>query len=451
MVRPEQVQPAAVPAPDVGAVLTGLSRENTIYRKAIDVCDRLADAALRGVDAAELTAVLAELVGKEVALLDPAFGLRASAGGAEDSAGLRWERSDPSVDRLLRALEAERRPLRVPSIPGTQLWRGCLVAPVAVGTSTLGYLLVLDAADGPEQIDDVDLLTATYAATLFALTLAHERTSNELGLRYRQAIVDALVSGHFLDAADARTKARSLGLADGTAYRVAVLRGGESGAGTDGDSGRAPGRVLDRLAAVAPTSVAAVRDGTVVVLLRAETDRSGAATHLKRAGALAEEWRRGTGTYPTCGLSEQLTHPEQAPHGFRQAEQAIDLGLRLGRAGQPVCYDDLGIYRLLLRIGDMSQLRGFADDVLGALVSYDAAHRLDLIGTLSVYLRHRGSLKQVARTMHLHANTVAYRVQRLEQLTGLDLGDPDDLLVAHVAIKIIESNTPAERPGAVPR
>lgn len=49
-----------------------------------------------------------------------------------------------------------------------------------------------------------------------------------------------------------------------------------------------------------------------------------------------------------------------------------------------------------------------------------------------------GSLKQAARSLRPHPDTVAYRAQRIEQLTGLDLADPEDRLVAHVAVKIIE-------------
>jgi DNA-binding PucR family transcriptional regulator len=123
----------------------------------------------------------------------------------------------------------------------------------------------------------------------------------------------------------------------------------------------------------------------------------------------------------------------------RQAERAIDLGLRLGRAGQPVRYNELGIYRLLCTIGDMQQLMSFARDVLGPLLDYDTEHRTELVRTLSVYLQHHGSHKQSARMLHLHTNTVAYRVARIKALTGLDLGDADDRLVAHVAAKIIES------------
>jgi DNA-binding PucR family transcriptional regulator len=142
----------------------------------------------------------------------------------------------------------------------------------------------------------------------------------------------------------------------------------------------------------------------------------------------------------TCGVSELVDSPELAPHALRQAEQAIEIGTRLGRAGEIIRYEDLGIYRLLLQIDDMNQLWRFACDVLGPLIDYDASHKVELIASLSAYLGQHESLKQTARVLRVHVNTVAYRVQRIEQLTSLDLADPDDRLVAHVAVKIVESH-----------
>jgi purine catabolism regulator len=129
-----------------------------------------------------------------------------------------------------------------------------------------------------------------------------------------------------------------------------------------------------------------------------------------------------------------------APQALRQAQHAIDLGIRLGRTGQTIGYEELGIYRLLLQIGDMHQLWQFAEDVLGPLIEYDARHKVDLVGTLSVYLNQHESLKQTARVLRVHVNTVTYRVQRIQRLTSLDLTNPDHRLSAHVATKIIESN-----------
>ncbi|MDQ2790077.1 MAG: hypothetical protein DLM60_10155 [Pseudonocardiales bacterium] len=424
-----------VPDRDAAGGRNGLSRENSIYRRTMAVCDELADAALGGADPVRLTEVFARLVGKRIVLLDNGFRLRAQAGGSGPLRGLRWNRTDPSVDRLLSALEAARRPLRIPAIPGSLLDQACLVTPVVVRETTLGYLLVLD--EGPDASsygaapDDAEFLTITYAATLFALTLAHEQTSAELDLRYRSSVVDVLVSGHFLDAQDARRKARSLGLRDDTVLRIAMLRPAPSDPGRVHESWP-QGDWAQRIVSILPGAAAAERDGGLVMIVPGDPSPE----------AFAALCRLGHGA--TCGVSEQVDSPELVPRGVRQAERAIDLGLRLGRAGQLVRYDELGIYRLLCTIGDMQQLMDFARGVLGSLLDYDTEHRTELVRTLSVYLHHHGSHKQSARMLHLHTNTVAYRVARIEAITGLALGDPDDRLVAHIAVKIIESQGSAQ-------
>ncbi len=424
--------------PELTEVLTGLSRQNSVYRRTIAVCDQLADTALRGVDPAELTRVFADLVGKRIVLMDPAFRSRARAGGDDALPDLDWDRSDPSVDRLLRALQAQRRPLRVPSVPGSSLAQGCLVTPIVIGDDTLGYLLVLEEPDDPHP-DDVNLLTATYAATLFALTLAHERTSTDLGLRYLRTVADALVSGHFLDAEDAREKARWLGLAGSSGFRVCVVRRHTAVQLASGD--HAMDGFLAALALRLPTATATVRDfGVVVIIPEPSADGPSA----NGTPATAPRWRQiwrdlaEDGTL-TAGLSECLDRPELAPIGFGQAEQAVELGIRLGRSGQLIDYHELGIYRLLLRIGDIGQLWRFAEEVLGPLISYDAAHGGELVATLSVYLRNQSSPKQSARALRVHPNTVAYRARRIETITGLDLADADDRLLAQVAVTIVES------------
>lgn len=437
-VRPAEGTPE--PTAELAEALTGLSRQNSVYRRTIAVCDQLADTALKGVDPAELTQVFAELVGKRIVLMDPDFRSLAHAGGGGMLPDLDWDRSDPRVDRLLGALRAQRRPLRVPSVPGSSLAHGCLVTPIVIGEDTLGYLLVLEEGEDSHP-DDVDLLTATYAATLFALTLAHERTNTVLGLRYLRTVVDALVSGHFLDAEDAREKARSLGLADSTGFRVCVIR--RHGVPHPGKAEHGMDGLIAALADRLPEAKATVRDFGVVAIVPEQDLASRAAGAVDR-GDSAQAWIRiwrdlSPDSTWTCGLSDRLERPELAPLGFGQAEQAVDLGMRLGRGGQLIDYRELGIYRLLLRIGDMGQLWRFAEEVLGPLISYDAAHGAELVTTLSVYLRNQSSPKQTARVLRVHANTVAYRAQRIETITGLDLTDADDRLLAQVAVTIAAS------------
>jgi len=410
------------PGPDL---ISGLSRQNSVYRRMMAVCDRVASAAVQGADAAELTRIFAATAGKSVLLLDPDFRPQAQAGSGAGPIQ-RWEPGDASIASMLRVLAAERKPLRLPPVPASALAYGCLATPVMVGDAVLAYLLVLD--ETVTDADDVDLIIASYAATLFALTLAREQTSLELGLRYQGAILDALVSGHFLDSHDARRKARSLGIADAGAYRVAAARVSPPRAGQRGDHALAE-EVLSRLAGQVRCP-AVIRGPELVMLLPEQPP-------VIPPPAAGHEI--------TCGLSDLTELPERAPQALLQAQHAIDVGIRIGRAGQTISYSELGIYRLLLQIGDMHQLWQFAEDVLGPLIDYDTRHKVDLVGTLSSYLNQHESLKQTARVLRVHVNTVSYRIQRIERLTSLDLANPDHRLSAHVAAKIIESRMAGER------
>lgn len=88
------------------------------------------------------------------------------------------------------------------------------------------------------------------------------------------------------------------------------------------------------------------------------------------------------------------------------------------------------------------------------LLDYDARHKVDLIGILSVYLNQHESLKQPARVLRIHIDTVNDRVQRIERLISLELTDPDHRLSARVAMTVIESQRPPRKqtlPGPVNR
>jgi hypothetical protein len=430
----------ATDADPLPGLVSGLSRQNSAYRRMMAACDKLAGAAVQGADAAELARIFAETAGKTVILLDPE--LRPQAQAASTGTVRDWDPGDASLAKLLRLLTAERRPLRVPPVPGSALVCGCLATPVLVGDTILGYLLVLD--ETANTADDVDLIVASYAATLFALTLARTKTTLELGLRYRSAIVDSLVSGHFLDSQDARRKARILGVGDAQPFRIAVARISAPATPQPGPGEQVHAEELLTRLAGSIHGAATIRGPELVILLPEQdgddtpTRNAGASAGSPEAGIQPLLRQVGAGTL-TCGLSELTRRPEVAPQALRQAQHAIDLGTRLGRAGQTICYENLGIYRLLLQVGDMHQLRQFAEDVLGPLLDYDARHKVDLVGTLSVYLNQHESLKQTARVLRVHVNTVTYRIQRIEGLTSLDLTNPDHRLSAHVAAKIIES------------
>ena len=155
-------------------------------------------------------------------------------------------------------------------------------------------------------------------------------------------------------------------LADAQPLRVAVARlsaPAMSPPGQPEEHDRA-GELLARLAGSIEGG-AAIRGPELVMFLPEQEDAAPPAGNTGAGagspGARAQLLLRQAGAARlTCGLSELTRLPEMAPQALRQAQHAIDLGIRLGRAGQAICYEELGIYRLLLQVGDMHQLWQFA-------------------------------------------------------------------------------------------
>jgi DNA-binding PucR family transcriptional regulator len=157
------------------------------------------------------------------------------------------------------------------------------------------------------------------------------------------------------------------------------------------------------------------------------------------AACLAHVERLFPGMALTIGVGGTCRDPSEVAGAFAQARRTVGTLRRLGRHGQVVAFEDLGIHRLLLQVPDLEELRSFAREVLGALTAHEARHRSGLARTLAAYLRENGSLQRAARELHVHPNTVTYRLNRVEGITGLDLDRYQDRLMAQVALEILEA------------
>ena len=107
--------------------------------------------------------------------------------------------------------------------------------------------------------------------------------------------------------------------------------------------------------------------------------------------------------------------------------------------GAVSAFEDLGIHRLLLQVPDLGELRSFAAEVLGKLSEHEHEHKSEYLTTLACYFRENASPQRAARTLHVHPNTVSYRIHRVEKITGLDLGSYRDRLMAQVALEILDA------------
>ena len=101
-------------------------------------------------------------------------------------------------------------------------------------------------------------------------------------------------------------------------------------------------------------------------------------------------------------------------------------------------FDELGIFKILCQAFLVEELEDFYNTTLKPLCDYDEKKSTELVKTLQTYFEHNGNLTRMSERLFTHYNTVLYRINRINQITGMDLNDPNDRLNLEIALKIKE-------------
>jgi purine catabolism regulator len=429
---------------DTGALISALQAQNAALRQLISIHDRLGALVLQGADVGAVTRMLSDLVGRRVLLLDPLLQVLAMAPVSDR---FEWAPRQGYVRAALATLARERRPLRIPPMPDFGVDASCVLAPVALGDAILGYLALLPEHDElVARGDDVDLQIVQHAANVYALSMMRERMAAEVARQFKDELFEGLLSGRPQDEQVARERAMRLGYSPDVVYRVVVLVVHSAGAEVTSERPELLAqrrRLLESLAELcsrrSPGAFATLRDDDLVVLMPDSGDaRELGHTAVRHASALGPDW------LVTVGVGGRCTSASAIASSYAQARRALDVSQRFYPAGHGdvVLFEDLGLYRLLFHVGDAEELRGFTEQVLGALLEYDQRHNADFVRTLAAFLDHNGNLQATARELNLHVNSVAYRMQRVQAIAALDLERSDDRLLAQVALKILRGLAP---------
>ena len=195
------------------------------------------------------------------------------------------------------------------------------------------------------------------------------------------------------------------------------------------------------IATRAPDVIISARESEVVLVVAVPGGGHGDGMDAQRLGAtcitrLAELF---PDTKVVIGIGGTCRDPREITRSYEQAHRTIETLRRIGRTGTVTAFADLGIHRLLLQVPQLAELRSFADDVLGSLSPGERERRAEYLTTLACYLRENSSPQRAARFLHVHPNTVAYRIKRIEEITGLSMNSYRDRLTTQVALEILDA------------
>lgn len=130
-----------------------------------------------------------------------------------------------------------------------------------------------------------------------------------------------------------------------------------------------------------------------------------------------------SGEYLRIGVSNAFFSPENFARRYVQARRALDLSGQLQRPDTVCYYADYSFYDLLDSYGSPETLGLFCHPALSVLSRYDHDNGMNLYHTLEAYLQCDCSVKDTAQKLFIHRNTLNYRLERIQALTQIDLGN----------------------------
>ena len=398
-----------------------LAETNRELTRLLTVQQRLAEHVLLDGGPNGIATLLADDLGRDVVIQDHLHRLIA---GAAPGGGDGWR-------RLLVGAPVDGR-------DGTA--REPFAVAVRIGREVAGHLLLSSERD----LSPIDRALVDAGTTGIALAFAKVRAAVEVEERLRGEAAADLLNGTYGNEEAIAARAARLGYDLGEPRDMLVIHESSEADGEDPSTLASHDRqrrnldvVRERLAGRAPRSLAVLHAGSIVVLASGARPNDPDVRELARDLQAAVAGIAGAGPV-TVAVADRCERPDDYAPAFEVARDSIELMLKLGRGGAVVGTSELGPYGLLLRASTRDDLEAFARRTLRPLIDHDIAHGGDLLHTLRAFLEEDRVQRRAAARCFVHVNTIVYRVRRIEELLGVDLGDPTAVFDITLALRILD-------------
>jgi sugar diacid utilization regulator len=382
-----------------------------------DLHARMLAALLGGEGLRGIAELAAEEAGGPVAIVLPARGLADASSGdvaLEELSGFAAERLRGEASPLPEQVELEHE--------------------VIAGERTIGYVLALRASSNglpALAVDRGEVLRTAALAALAEVAVAEAR--DEVADEVRGTLLEDLRAGP-VEASETARRAARLGcdLSRGAVVMVAEVRSAR------------PRHATALIGSEHQGAIAEPLGDRIYAILPARGGDDAPEYAQAAARALAGRLR----PHGPAAYSSFCASPGELGLAVAEAELMLEVIAADERMAEQLEQGiGNGVYRLLFRAlaTDPEEVRRFYDDTVEPLVAHDRQYRTDLLGTVEAYLAHDCNMNATARALYAHRHTVAHRLGRVKELTGLDpsLGEDRERLGLGIkAYRIIAPTLP---------
>jgi purine catabolism regulator len=297
---------------------------------------------------------------------------------------------------------------------------GALALPVAPrdGASPQAWLLgVRDA--GP--LGDFERLILQQTVTIVALELMRQRVQRDTERRFAGDVLTEALTGR-LHPEELDARLRPFGIGRRAAVLVFALADAAAGE-----------PLLDRVLAKADVrGLVATRGELLCAVVDAD-----ATDPLELARVARSELALQFGDVRAA--ASRAAEAGSLRRSFHEARCALQAARLAGDSGPEVAsHRDLGSFELLLSLQDDDALRTYSENVLGSIHEGENGYGEELLRSLEVFIEQNGQWERAARRLYCHRHTLRYRIRRIEELTGRDLGSARDRIDFWLALQARE-------------
>ncbi|MCZ8521768.1 MULTISPECIES: PucR family transcriptional regulator [Paenibacillus] len=403
-----------------------LSSDERWFQRSFDSLEELADA-------------ISEVLRCPVTIEDPGFRLLAysSHTPSTDSARIATIISRKVPDHVIASLWKEGvitrlmesdDPVRIPAIAEVGLGPRVAVS-IRKNGIVLGHIWVIEENRSLSEDDLQQLLKGVGAARTKLLQHQTQRRKEQMS---HQDFFWQLLTGHLRSHEAAAEKAARLQVSLPPSFMTAILQ-------FERELPEKLGSEIPYLLSAAGRArfpLFAVHRHQLILLAECRDARSllDLEESLSQLGRLLQE-RSPLGT-PACGCSLAYADYARIEQSYREAQMVLGIKSRFPEeTSQILFYRELGFYRWLPLFHEHNGANRYTNPSLEKLRAYDREHHGSLIETLEAYLSCDSNMKEAAERLHIHANSLAYRLKRIADIGGIDLGSMDQKVTLYLDLK----------------
>ncbi|SEL01139.1 PucR C-terminal helix-turn-helix domain-containing protein [Blastococcus sp. DSM 46786] len=420
-----------------------LARETHVLRYGLTVHRALAELLYRGAELSALCSQLNRMSQRPVAVFDNQGQLAALEQGqprtveAADLVTAFAEQGD--------ALGTRQAPEQLhPRTVGIRLADrelACIVTPIVLGGRHDGWILLLEESDDPHPHDLAEhRVLVEQAAPIVGTEMLRLRSVQRAKEQARGDFVHGLLHGRFATAEDISPRAAHYGFPVRSWFGVVVASGMAVPADVDSPARlQQVGMEAARLLSEQGRHTQAAMVGDVLVVVR-EAARRGTMGTPEAAAAAIGDYATALHQYLSRrkdqgGRPVRVTYGRPAvgalaiPDSYREARMAHGLQQRLGLPA--VCgFQELRVHAVLEDVAGSRTGRSYATDLLAPLRDPSAG---ELEATVLAYIAAGGNVNAASRDLHIHRNTMLYKLDRASRLLGMDLRQAENQFAVWLA------------------